>query len=379
MGFRRRVYVLLSALSVLCLFVFARSEGTAATAATIGPQRHSASDSKIGMTVRRFTPAEPYNWRGAQTHALVSTIWYPAEASAVEKPVEVPGLNTFVLWNAAQNANLPAELAKFPLILLSHGTGGSAISIGWFAASLARRGYIVAGVNHPGNNGAETYTVEGFSEWWERARDLSVVLDHLLANPQFSPRIDRHRIGAVGFSLGGYTMIEIAGGITDPGAFMDFCNSPKADAICQSPPEFPTLVEDFKKLFANHPDLQQQADKSYRDPRVRAVFAMAPALGPAFHKESLQKISIPVEIVAGASDTNVPIASSAKYFAANIHRAKLHIFPGSVGHYVFLDSCTEQGHASRAMLCDDPSGVDRDAIHRETVELAAKFLAMNLK
>jgi len=38
----------------------------------------------------------------------------------------------------------------------------------------------------------------------------------------FGTRIDGSRIGAAGFSLGGYTMIEIAGGITDPAAFMDF-------------------------------------------------------------------------------------------------------------------------------------------------------------
>jgi len=376
--FRRRIRVLLSALSSVCLVAFVINEA-AATAAAVPPEKHSAPDSKIGMTLRRFTPAEPYNWRAAQTHALVTTIWYPVETSAIEKPVQIPGLNIFSLWNAVQNAQLPAEPAKFPLILLSHGTGGTAISIGWFAAGLARRGYIVAGVNHPGNNGAEAYTLEGFSEWWERARDLSVVLDHLLGDAEFGPRIDPRRIGAAGFSLGGYTMIEIAGGITDTQAFMAFCSSPNADAICQSPPEFPTLVEDFKKLFADHPELQQQARKSYRDPRIRAVFAMAPALGPTFRKESLQKISIPVDISAGASDTNVPIASSAKYFATNIPDAKLHIFPGSVGHYVFLDSCTEQGHTSRAMLCDDSPGVDREAIHTETCERAARFFTTNLK
>jgi hypothetical protein len=54
--------------------------------------------------------------------------------------------------------------------------------------------------------------------------------------------------------LGGYAMIEIAGGITDPAAFIDFCASPKADALCHSPREFPTLIEDFKKLIKQKPD-----------------------------------------------------------------------------------------------------------------------------
>src|SRR5215471_3280434 len=206
-------------------------------------------------------------------------------------------------------------------------------------------------------------------------------------------------------------MIEIAGGITDPAAFKTFCASPNADAICKSPPEFPTLVEDFNRLSQNDRAFQsalQHAQDSYRDPRVRAVFAMAPALGPAFRTASLTKITIPVKIVAGQAVANVPIASSAKYFADDcaghragfrtchrrawnrsrrsdhapaptrwkipppympqhrcylIPRAQLTILPGGVGHYVFLDSCTDVGRQSRAMLCSDGAGVDRDKIH----------------
>jgi predicted dienelactone hydrolase len=248
--------------------------------------------------------------------------------------------------------------------------------------ALAARGYIVAAVNHPGNNALEAYTPRGFSTWWERARDLGAVIDGMLADSTFGAYIDSRRIGAAGFSLGGYTMIEIAGGITVPSTFTDFCKSPKADGTCKSPPEFPDLVEQFDKLSKSDADYQQalrRTTSSYRDPRVRAVFAIAPALGPAFPSAGLEKISIPVEIVAGASDQNVPVASSAKYFAAHIPCAKLTIFPGEVGHYVFLDTCTAQGHESRPMLCTDAPGVDRDAIHAKTVELALSFFAAHLQ
>ena len=44
---------------------------------------------------------------------------------------------------------------QFPLIVLSHGTGGSAQIMGWLARALASHGYIVAAVNHPGNNALE--------------------------------------------------------------------------------------------------------------------------------------------------------------------------------------------------------------------------------
>jgi predicted dienelactone hydrolase len=335
-----------------------------------------------GMTFRQFTPKEPYNWRGAhgaQTHALSTVIWYPAESSATEKPVEIPGLTIFDLGSASQSAKIAAQPATFPLIVVSHGTGGSGLSMAWLGEALARHGYIAAAVNHPGNNAAEPYTVEGFSIWWERARDLSEVISDMLADSQFGSHIDAKRIGAAGFSLGGYTMIEIAGGLTDPQGFIAYCNSSKNDGICVSPPEFPTLLPDFRKLMQEHPEVLAHASDSYRDPRVRSVFAMAPALGPAFPTDGLKKISIPVEIVAGESDQNVPIASSARYFAANIPAAKLRIFQGAVAHYVFLDSCSDVGRKNVPMLCNDAPGVDRHGIHAQTIERAMSFFRDTLK
>src|SRR5580704_9067892 len=130
---------------------------------------------KVGMTFRRFAPKEPYNWRGAQTHALNTVVWYPAEPSAVEKPVEIPGLNIFELGSAARDAESSAKRARFPLIVISHGTGGTGLSMAWLGEALAAHGYVAAAVNHPGNNGTEPYTLEGFSIWWERARDVSEV------------------------------------------------------------------------------------------------------------------------------------------------------------------------------------------------------------
>jgi predicted dienelactone hydrolase len=342
-----------------------------------------SSSFKAGLAFRTFEPPEPYNWRGAKTHALLIAIWYPAATSALDRPLEIPGLSSiFVLGNVAQDADLDPLGPRFPLIVMSHGTGGSGLSMAWLGAELARHGYVVAAVNHPGNNGSEAYTAEGFSTWWERARDLSVVINFVLSDPKFGKRVDANRIGAVGFSLGGYTMIEIAGGITDPAAFKEFCASPKADGICKSPPEFPTLFEDFDRLSKTNPSFQKallHASDSYRDPRVRAVFAMAPALGPAFRRASLEKVAIPVRIVAGQADANVPITSSAKYLAAHIPHAELTILPGSVGHYVFLDSCTDAGRESRAMLCRDAASVDRDEVHAKATALAIEFFNCTLK
>jgi len=343
------------------------------------PKANLDSDAhKVGMAFRHFAPKEPYDWRDARTHRLDVVVWYPAQASAREQPLIIPGLDIFELGSVAQDAPLAATAAKFPLVVISHGTGGSGLSMAWLGEALAAHGYIAAAVNHPGNNGTEPYTSKGFSIWWERARDLSETISGMLADAKFGGQIDPQRIGSAGFSLGGYTMIEIAGGITDLKRFEHFCDSPNAGRSCASPPEFPSLVEDFRKMLREHPEALRHAGDSFRDARVRAVFAMAPGLGPAITTSSLGTISIPVQIVAGESDQNVPIDLNAKFFAENIPGAELHIFPGKVAHYVFLDSCSGAGRKDVPMLCVDAPGVDRGAIHADTVRRAVQFFGGTL-
>jgi predicted dienelactone hydrolase len=251
-----RIPVMKSSLLTVALFVYLLPASSAQPARS---QVGSASEFKVGATFRTFTPPDKsYNWRGAKTHALVATVWYPAASTAVEHPTDIPGMSQiFTLGSDARDAPLAPAPAKFPMIVISHGTGGAALTMSWLGTVLAAHGYIAVGVNHPGNNATEPYTLQGFSMWWERARDLSVLIDSMLADPMFASRIDAGRIGAAGFSLGGYTMIEIAGGITDVDAYLQFCASPQADNICKSPPEFPNLVEDFNNLSKNDADFQK--------------------------------------------------------------------------------------------------------------------------
>lgn len=336
---------------------------------------------KVGVASRIYVPGGSYNWRGAKTHALVTTIWYPADATSVEKPQwnGSPDSPFALAGHAAPDASFAPKPAKFPVILLSHGTGASSLMMAWLGTALAARGFVAAAVNHPGNNSLEDYTVQGFSLWWERATDISTLLDQLLADPLFGPRIDSKRAGAAGFSLGGFTMIELAGGIGQLSTYQDFCKSPRADGMCVGPLEFPDVSAKASELAKTDAEFQaslRDAAKSHADPRIRAVFAIAPALGPAFAPASLEKISIPVYIAAGEGDTVVPIETSARFFAAHIPGAKLTLFRG-VGHYTFLATCAELGR--RPDLCLDSPGILRDDIHGQTADLAAQFFSANLK
>ena len=152
---------------------------------------------KVGLTTRDFIPADLYDWRGAKTHALRATIWYPAEADAREGPQWTGPriVPLFSAGNAARDAE-PAPGPRRPLIVLSHGNGGAAFQLAWLGTGLTRHGYIVVAVNHPGNNALEDYRVEGMSLWWLRAVDLSAIIDAMLVDRTFGSLIDPARIGA---------------------------------------------------------------------------------------------------------------------------------------------------------------------------------------
>lgn len=339
---------------------------------------------KVGMTTRAFVPAGPYDWRGDPKHALATTIWYPANPDAQEKPwfLGPPQRPLFDGGRVAANAAVAPAPAKFPLIVLSHGTGGTVGNLAWLGTALAAHGYIAAAVNHPGNNAIDGNTLAGFTLWWLRARDLSAVIDGMLGDSTFGQRIDARRIGAAGHSLGGYTVIAIAGGITSIKHFREFCASSNADEMCRPPPGLPDLRRRIKALARSDPAYRaarEQDSRSYRDPRVRSVFAMAPGLVQAFLPDSLADIDIAVAIVAGASDDIVPVRSNASFLAATIPHAELTIFPAPVGHMVFAGICLEAGRATLPAVCADAPGVDRAAVEARTARLAERFFGRTLR
>ncbi|CAH0446451.1 hypothetical protein LMG10661_02532 [Ralstonia syzygii subsp. syzygii] len=276
----------------------------------------------------------------------------------------------------ADGAPVSAARPAYPLLLLSHGT---ADSLDWLAAALAAQGYIVAGVDHPGNNALAPLTREGFRLWWERATDLSQVLDGLLADPALGPRIDADRIGAVGFSLGGYTVLELAGARTNLPAFERFCASPDADAICH-PPEMRHVQGDAQPAGAPSPETAAslaRAGASYRDPRIRAVFAIAPALGMAFDDTAFAEVRIPVALVAGTADVTAPVETNIRRIGKLLPGASVALVPGAA-HYTFLDTCLPPLVERLAPVCKDTPGIDRDAGHAQVIAHALAFFTASL-
>jgi len=334
-----------------------------------------------GVTRRVFHPKELRDWRGGKPELDV-TVWYPAPESVAETPQWIGPPNAPLLskGSAAKDAPLVPGPRMLPLLVLSHGTGGSADQMAWLGTVLARAGFIVAAVNHPGNNGNEPYTAQGFVLWWERATDLSDVITGILADEEIGPRIDRDRIGAAGFSLGGYTVMELAGARTDVSVLYDECKEHTDLAWCQVPEmkAFGTPAAMLEAARKTSRISLARSGESYADDRIHAVFAIAPAIEEVLTPESLKEIRMPIDVVVGNADPIAPARFNGDYLRSRVRGLHETVLPGGVVHYTFLDTCTALGKEKLGVYCRDEPGVDRDAVHTKVAEMAVAFFKREL-
>ena len=91
------------------------------------------------MTTRLFADESRTNWAGTEARPLLTMIWYPAEAKAEEREITIgaPDKPLFLSGRAARDAKVLPGKRRYPLIILSHGTGGAALQLMWLGEYLA--------------------------------------------------------------------------------------------------------------------------------------------------------------------------------------------------------------------------------------------------
>lgn len=210
-----------------------------------------------------------------------------------------------------------------PLIVLSHGTGGSAEGLAWWAAGLREAGFDVAAIDHHGNTYVDGYVAEAFVWWWDRVLDVSLVID----------RVDnRGPVGVAGFSIGGWTAVTAVGARVAPERFVAMT----AEVASAPPtPEFPGLAEELASRYgaADVEHWAELAGQDRRDARVRAAFLLCPSLGPLVDEASLASIEVPVAVRWAASDEIAPSEENGMRYAE--------LIPGADGDAV---GTSESGH-----------------------------------
>lgn len=327
----------------------------------------------VGMKMMQYEDAARLDWTGTKPRPLATAVWYPVENGVVEKNWDV---GIFRAGKNAMGAALRQAPAKFPLVLISHGTGGSAASMAWLAETLAANGYIVAAVNHHGNTGFEgANRLEGFVVWWDRPQDISVLIDRLLADPAWGNRIDTDRIAVAGFSIGGYTVLASVGGRISYAQWEGICGKNASNPNCHLPPEAKYSNEELQKLLKENQRIKDAiavSGASYGDNRIKAAYSIAPVLGRVVTRESMSAIKVPVRLVVGAEDDQAIPEFNAKVYAANIPSATLQILP-AVTHYTFLADCNDLGKNVAKEICVDPTGVNRTTVHQQIADDAVKF------
>ena len=314
----------------------------------------------VGYTELEFVDRE-------RSRPLETTLWYPAEDNSDPVTVVYP---SFFLGYAKRDADVLPGSGRRPLILLSHGDRGTSTNLAWLAERLAAHGYLVAGVDHWLNTTRNNEPEETL-RMWNRPADISFVLDQLLADPIWGKRIDSDRIGVAGHSSGGYTAFALAGAIFEPEAIAAYCQMASAGPDCG-------LVKDADFAKVDY----SRASDSYRDERIGASFAMAPAVGAGIQAGSLAAIEIPVHVVTTRDDELLDPERNAMLYAKNTPSAGLTIYDEG-GHFVYLSRCSMLAKVFTYFMefdvCGLRSSVDRAPVHREIAKVALAFFDENWK
>jgi len=325
---------------------------------------------RTGLEVDR----DRLDWDGAVGRPLAWSAWYPAAATPSGR--ERPHPQFFDLGDVWADGAI-ADRDKFPVVMLSHGTGGSPESLGWLAHALAERGHIVIGPHHHGNTGREPYRAEGFLCWWERAADMSVLLSRLAASGPFAGRLDLSAIHAIGFSLGAYTALALAGARTSMDQYQDWVT--ETGQTSTGPREFPDLVSQVPHLRQSSIAFRESWSRQgndFTEARIKSAIAIAPPPPVrAFHAASLQAITIPVTLITGEADIEAPSTICADWLVAtNPHFDRISMGQ-DVGHYTFLGQPSGEVPEEAKFIFTDHPAVDRAAVHEAVVQTVLQKLA----
>jgi predicted dienelactone hydrolase len=265
-------------------------------------------------------------------------VWYPT--SAAPKLEAIESAQQMVARDA------PVEGAGLPLVVISHGHEGSYAGHRDTAAALANAGFVVAALTHNGDSWRDPSNPTAI---WERPRQLKLLTDYMLGAWSDHGRIDANRVGAFGFSAGGWTVLVAAGGEPDLRTITDHCKAHPAFEVCQIVGQR-TLPSDINIVWTH-------------DTRIKAVVSAAPALGFAFDSKGLAAVRQPVQLWRAEEDQVLPHP----YYAEAVRLAlpkppETHVV-ADAGHYDFLPPCSAQLATRVPRICASKPGFDRAAFH----------------
>jgi len=225
---------------------------------------------------------------------LTLEVWYPATLAAGQKPGGEYRIITFdadvtatIYGKAVRDSNV--KPGTYPLVIISHGYPGNRYLMSHMGENLASKGFVVVAIDHKDSTPDD---LKAFSSTlYNRSFDQLFVLNEIdrLSKPGsgsfLAGAVDASRTGIIGYSMGGYGVVNVIGG-----------GYSAASVASQAAPP--------NKMLADRGAANPAYQKA-RDPRIKAAIAIGPwgMQGGFWDAEGLKGIRTPVMFVAGSNDT----------------------------------------------------------------------------
>jgi predicted dienelactone hydrolase len=249
-------------------------------------------------------------------------------SALVHYPSPVPSRPTmFGPYELDVGVNAPLASGRFPLVVISHGSGGSPLLYRSLSLLLARNGFIVALARHAGNALGDNHLADSVENLRNRPRQLVELLDALVDDAGWRAAIAEEPVTAVGHSMGGYTVLSVAG--------------------------------------AQPWSRSREPIEVVHDARIGALVLLAPACGFFLAPRALEAVTAPILALSAEQDSLTPDPEIRAALAGvpDPARVTIHTVPHA-GHFSFLSPFPRPMQRAGFAPAADPSGFDRERFHQ---------------
>jgi predicted dienelactone hydrolase len=258
--------------------------------------------------------------------------------------------------------NAPVAEGRFPLVMISHGSGGSNLTHRTLGMHLAMHGFVVCMPEHPFNNRHNNelqYTIQNMIY---RPRHIRMAIGEIFSHEKFKQHLDFENVAIIGHSVGGYTALTLAGGMPHTQALVELCQRPTSV-------DEPYWIGLLRKNGITSQPIEVTADS-----RIKAIVLFAPDVSLFMSEGALRNVHTPVLLLVAEKDY-MPQETIAVLRDGLPERSQLtHRLVKNAGHYSFLSPFPEAMKNRVGDAAKDPAGFERVQFHHEMNEEVLNFL-----